>query len=378
MNCRWPLLPVLLGMALATPRGSSATAGTDEPRRPVVAVFPFGGDGDATLRERTAFAIRAKLDRLDTFAVIDGYRMKELAESVGPAVTSATDDRVLLRVAEPEKPDVLIWGDLDGGVLRAKVLDLRRPDAAVGWFERRIGRPTDLRFAAEAICELVPGVGTFQHPNEEPLGDDPSSALAWQRNPNLQPDGAFDAVGDWRALLGPEKYAPARQDAMPNVDRVAIVPDETGNPRLVLRMGEGVAATYGLACLGGAVPVEPDTRYRLGFRYRSNGPVARVFVKGYMTGDNLAGQRAEREIYRRQVPTVGDTKGQWRDVVIDLEPQHRAFRVEHLRVDLYVYLVAGVAEFDDVVLKKVGAPTRRASDDALDLPVTRPSEMKRR
>lgn len=352
-----------------------ASPATTGPSRPVVAVFPFGGDAAPTLRERTAFAIRAKLDRLDAFTVIDGHRMKELADAVGIDITHEADDRRLLRAAEGETPDVLIWGDLHGGVLRAKVLDLRQAGAAPQYFERRIDRPTDLRFATEAICELVPGVGTFQHPTEEPLREDPSSALAWKQNPNLQPDGSFDRVGDWRALLGPDKYPPPQQRAIPAVDRVAIVPDETGNPRLVLRMGPGVAATYGLACLGGIVPIEPDTRYRLGFRYRSDGPVARVFVKGYTTGADLAGRRAEREVYRRQVPTVGDTKGQWREVVVDLNPQHRTFRVEHLRVDLYVYLSAGVAEFDDVVLKKVGALTRRASDDALDLPVTRPADL---
>lgn len=348
-----------------------------EDARPVVAVFPFGGDAEPALRERATFAIRAKLDRLDAFTVIDGYRMKELSESVGASVTSATDDRVLLRAADSEKPSILVWGDLTGGVLRARVLDLRDAAAAPQSLERRIDKPTDLRFATEAVCELIPGVGRFQHPTEEPLSNDPSSELAWQRNPNLQPDGTFDRVGDWRALLGPEKYPPEQQTKLPGVDRVAIVPDEAGNPRLVLNMGAGTAATYGLACLGGVIPIEPDARYRLAFRYRSDGPVARVFVKGYMTGQDLAGRQAEREIYRRQVPTVGNTGGQWQEVVVDLNPQHRTFRVEHLRVDLYVYLHAGTAEFDDVVLKKVGEPTRRATDDALDLPVTRPAELKK-
>jgi hypothetical protein len=362
------LRPLLLVLLLIAP------ALADE-AKPVVAVFPFGGDAEPTLRERTTFAIRAKLDRLDAFTVIDGYRMRELAETLGGPVTSETDDRVLRRAADSEKASILVWGDLTGGVLRTRVLDLRDADASPQSFERRIDKPTDLRFATEAVCELIPGVGRFQHPSEEPLINDPISELAWQRNPNLQPDGDFDQVGDWRALLGPDKYPPPQQPRLPVEDKVAIVPDETGNPRLVLNMGAGTAATYGLACLGGVVPIEPNTRYRLSFRYRSDGPVARVFVKGYTTGENLGGRRAEREVYRRQVPTVGDTKGQWKEVVVDLNPQHRTFRVEHLRVDLYVYLHAGLAEFDDVVLKEVGQPTRRATDDALDLPVTRPGDL---
>jgi hypothetical protein len=339
--------------------------------KPVAAVFPVGGDGDAATRERLATSIRAKLDRLGTFRVIDRYTMADL---VGDhAIDASTDDRTLLAIAGSESPTLLIWGELVGTTFTARVLDRRDPAAAPVPFERAIERPTDVRFAVEQLLESIAGVEAFAHPSEAPLQEDAAAQAAWLANPNLQPDGSFDRVGGWRAILRGEKYPPPFGQGLPQMDRVTIDPDETGNPRLAIRMSLPVAESNGIAVLGDAIAIEPHTRYRLSFRYRSDGPRARVFVKGYTTAGDLRQQQVEREVYRRQVPVVDHTDGKWETVTIDLNPQHVRFAVQTLRVDLYVHLSAGLAEFDDVVLKKVGTPTRQAKDAAIDPPVTRPA-----
>ena len=134
------------------------------------------------------------------------------------------------------------------------------------------------------------------------------------------------------------------------------MPDGHGGIHNVLAMNlsKGVAESNGLACLSDAIPIQAGMRYRLSFKYRSDGPTLHVFVKGYTTGKDIAGQPAEREDYRRQVPPSGTTDGQWKTVVCDLTPANPNFPVEHLPVDLYAYLSPGVVMFDDVQLKSIG------------------------
>ena len=61
------------------------------------------------------------------------------------------------------------------------------------------------------------------------------------------------------------------------------------------------------------------------------------------------------------------------EVVDELNPQHVAFPVQTLKVDLYAYLSPGTVMFDDVVLKAVGEQMRDAKDKAIKVPVTRPA-----
>jgi hypothetical protein len=137
---------------------------------------------------------------------------------------------------------------------------------------------------------------------------------------------------------------------MPTPDKVVMykAPPRDGadaNYLLAMNLTRGTAESYGLACLSAPVPIEPDTRYRLNFRYRSEGPQVLVFVKGYRVFKNAAGEEVEREVYRRQVPEVGPTGGEWATVECDLNPQNVANKVERLRVDLYTYLQPGNVQF---------------------------------
>ncbi len=329
--------------------------------KPKVAVFPLGGTASEKERERAAFSIRAKLERQGVYEPIDGYTMKDLVGEKKIDFLSAIDDVVAL--SKDEKPDILIWGEY-GAQLKLNVLDLRDGGKLKAReFTHAIDHATDVRFAVEALVESLPGSKKHEHVTEEAVVRDAAAEQAWKEGPNLFAEGTFDKPGDWRGMLAKDKYPPEVVSREPKPDEV-IIRKEGDAQYLQMSLTKGTAESYGLACLGGKVMIEPGTRYRISFRYKSDGPVSRPFIKGYTIHKG-----EEREIYRRQVPPQGGTKGEWVEVVDELNPQHTTFPAQFIRVDFYAYLHPGLIAYDDVVIKAVGAQTRRATDEALDKPV---------
>jgi hypothetical protein len=358
--CLW-----LLGMhtALAAP----ATL----PVKPMVAVFPLGGDGDAALRERTAFALRMKLDRSGFFEVVDGPRMNEIVRETGLQVSGQTSVDELKAAAALADAQILIWGELSGAQLTLRIVE--GADANPVLVKKEIRQPTDLRFAVEQTLGHLTMAPRFEHPSEVAVQRDPVAEALWAKNPNLVPNGDFSEAGRWTGIYQSEWYEVPQSDAAPAVDKMVMRQTADGERVLSMQLSKRAAENNGLACLSDAIAIEPQTRYRLSFRYRSEGPVLHVFVKGYTRHRNIRGEETDREIYRRQVPLSGGTGGKWVTVVDDLNPQHPQYPVQTLRVDLYAYLVAGAVEFDDVVLKAVGTPTRAAKDAAIKPAATRPA-----
>ena len=143
---------------------------------------------------------------------------------------------------------------------------------------------------------------------------------------------------------------------------------------LAMRLSKECAENNGMACLSEPIKVTPRSRYRISFRYKSDGPSTHVFVKGYTTGKNVAGEKADREVFRTQVSPTGATGGKWETVVCDVNPDNPNFQVETLRVDLYAYLSPGLILWDDVTVKDIGPLQTRAfdkADGALNHPTTR-------
>lgn len=366
-------LVVVTLIALLAGHGNAAEAAD----KPVVAIFPIGGDAKETARDRAGLALRSKLDRTEHFAVLDGYKMKDLAADAKAPVDFDTPADEVKDLAASEKASILLWGDLKGTTLRIKILDLRQAENAKPLeITKAINEPTDMRFATEQVLEAIKDVKPFEHPSETAVQHDPKAEALWKSNPNLVANGDFSDSGCWHGILKSEYYAVPLSQKLPEVDKILIykMPGENGaraNNVLAMNMSKDTAENNGLACLSDAIKIEPKTRYRLSFRYKSDGPVLHVFVKGYTKGPNIKGETVDREIYRRQVPVTGATNGKWVEVVDELNPQHVSFPVETLKIDLYVYLSPGVVMFDDVVLKAVGEPTRDAKDKAIKPPVTR-------
>ena len=346
--------------------------------RPKAAFFPIGGAAADELRTRTAFSLRQKLDRDGHYEVIDGYRMKDLAAEAKDGVNFDTSAEAIRELGKEVDATVMVWGDMDASnTLRLHLLDLREKDATPRELTKVVKQATDLRFVCEQILQTLPGVVQFEHPNEEPVTDDAAARVMWAKNPNLLVNGDFAQPGKWTALYESEKYEVQISRTVPAADKVCINPigAEDGLPAhnvLAMNLSKECAENNGLACLSDAIAIKPNTRYRLSFRYKSDGPTLHVFVKGYTLAKDIQGQPAPREVYRRQVPPGDPTAGKWVRVVDDLNPQHIAFPVQSLRVDLYAYLAPGHVSFDDVILKEVGAQTHQAKDDAIKPPLAPP------
>lgn len=356
---------------------SAGTRATEAPKLKV-AVFPLSGTASDTAKETVGFAIRSKLNRDGTFEAIDGPTMSDIA---GQAMGLDAKIESLQQLVADQKPAVLIWGELNGRdvlTLKVRVLDRRENGAKAREIDKTISEPTQLRFAVEGILETISGVKPFAHPSEQSLTDDPAAAALWKSNPNLLMDGGFEEGRSWSALLRAERYEPEISDSLPEMDKVCIyrLPAEKpgDKPRHVLsmRLSKGIAEATGLACISEPFKIEPKTRYRITFRYRSDGPTLHVFVKGYFKGPGIRGADADIEDYRRQVPSSGPTDGKWVTVIDDLNPQNPDHPVETLRVDLYAYMAGGLVMFDDVIIKAVGEQTRHATDDALRPAGTQP------
>ena len=367
-----------LGLLIILPMlcGAGAGAAEADGAKPRVAFFPLGGDAKEQLRQQCGLSLRLKLDRTGKYDVIDGPKMLEVAGEAKDPVMFSTASRDVIELGKLVEAQVLVWGELvntaDGATMKLKMLDLRDADRRPRELTKVIREPTDLRFVSEEILETLPGVGKFERPVDEPVTNDATAAELWKKNPNLVKNGDFAAAGLWKGIYMSEYYDVPLSKALPAEDKVVIYPLEEGGTKnnvLAMRLSRTCAENNGLAALSERIDIAPDTRYRLSFRYKSYGPTLHVFVKGYTLAENIKGQKVEREIYRRQVPPSGSTDGRWVTIVDDMNPQHVAFPVLYLRVDLYAYLSPGTVMFDDVVLKAVGKQTHKASDDAIKKPV---------
>ena len=196
---------------------------------------------------------------------------------------------------------------------------------------------------------------------QEVLGPDPMVERNWEQNPNL-------VVGDFQSGSGgvPRGWEPVAGQQREPLGRLVRWLPEAGNPenRVVrFTFDTAVGDTTGVMYYSDWFPLEEGATYRFQCRWRSNGPTAMVFIKGY---DEIAGEYAadaataggspshlqRREVYRSQVNLEGD-RNTWNTRTEDFTPRHTQFTPRWGRVMLYAYLGEGVVEFDDVVVKQI-------------------------
>jgi hypothetical protein len=330
----------------------------DDAAKPKVATFPLGGDSPASLRDWVGFSIRTKLDRDGAYDPIDGPTMLDMAAGAKAPISFDTDADAIKDLARDSGAVVLIWGDASpsgqGNRVRLKTLDLRNKDAAVATFQDAIADNTQVRFVVERFLATLPGVAPFQHPNDEPVHHDKASDALFATNPNMVVNGDFSQAGHWDAIYQSEKYAVPLSDEPPVEDKVVINRVETRKNALAMDLSYDCATNNGMAALSDAIEIQPGVRYRISFRYRSDGPDLHVFVKGYTLAKDVAGALADVEIYRLQVPPSGATGNRWQTVEADIHPYNPNFPVQRLRVDLYAYLHPGHVWFTDVKIAAVG------------------------
>ena len=108
------------------------------------------------------------------------------------------------------------------------------------------------------------------------------------------------------------------------------------------------------------IPVEQNKKYRFTARYKSDGPVARLFLKGFGEkadefGNNSDLNAVRREFYRTQILPRGKNTV-FELIEMDFTPSTVKAtdpKIQWLRVDLYIYLEPGDIFFDDITVKKI-------------------------
>jgi hypothetical protein len=378
------LIPLLCLATASLAQTRPTPAPATQPKKPTLAVLPFtAADAkDKPLAERMRFAVSQKLstdqnaataagpyDRLDNVAVDNTLSALQLS------ATEPLDPADLQQLLSTLGTDFTI-----AGAVKGRTLSLTLYQGATPAKTAAVDIPPaseSPKLAVEKILTDLTGTAFARIRDVEADHSDPAAETRFARNPNLVPDPGFDAAAasprrlaaQWQAILGPDHYPPpllsaAAGQSLPP-DRVAVVPaaDAAGNPAgyyLQMRMSQTVAENNGLACESTWIPVEQGKKYRFTARYRSTGPVARIFLKGFALkpdgfGDKNDPEAARREFYRAQVlprPAAAD----WSLIEMDFTPSTLNPTdppIQWLKVDLYIYLHAGDAFFDDVTVKKI-------------------------
>src|SRR5581483_1561020 len=243
--------------------------------KPKVAVFPLSGDAPADFREKIGFSIRAKLDRDGTYEPIDGPTMLDAAGD--KHFDAHSDPKDLQPIAKDLGAQILIWGEVSPSQeIHLRVFDLLQPDPLPHEITKRINQPTDMRFVVEEILQSLPDVKPFVHPSEQAVTHDEQAEKLSKTNPNLVVNGTFDKPQAWEMIY--QSIRKTVELRPPEIDDVGIV-----NGELVMRLSKECAENNGMACLSSPIAIAPNTRYRLSFRYQSDGPKLHVFVKGFTT-----------------------------------------------------------------------------------------------
>src|SRR5689334_9138219 len=107
----------------------SATANAADNAKPAIAFFLPQGTAKEDFRTKVWDALRAKLDRTGIYEVIDGPKMKDVADEAGEPINLDTSEAKVTELGKLVDAKVLVWGEIDtsakGNRIRLKVLDLR-------------------------------------------------------------------------------------------------------------------------------------------------------------------------------------------------------------------------------------------------------------
>jgi hypothetical protein len=190
----------------------------------------------------------------------------------------------------------------------------------------------------------------------EPPPDDPTVAANWRKNPNL-------VVGDFEHGVagvpkGWDKVAGQQREPLGGLvrwtaEKGAAEGTRPTNKVIRFTLDKNVAENEGVMYYSDYFPVEEGATYRFQCRWRSEGPLPKVFVKCYDADES--GRR--REVYRSQQNLKGKNNV-WNTQTEDFTPHHTKYAPRWGRVMLYAYLTSGIIEFDDVVVKQIVPPPK--------------------
>lgn len=369
------------------------------PQKPTLAVLPFvpltGDAKEKDLAERMRFAVSQKLSS-DMNAVVANGAYERLDNVKADQFISAL--QVSFAKALPEDDDMQrVLATLDtqftiAGTLKGRELTLTLYTRDTKTKTATTTIPLDNtspKLAVEKILTDLTGTAFAHIRDVEADHSDPKAEARFAARPNLVPDPGFELAAtqgkpsalNWEVILAAEHDPPllltARDAANLAPDRVAVIPYQGSSlpppPTrsvpvaglvngycLMMRMSKQVAENNGLACESTWIPVEQNKKYRFTAQYHSQGPTARLFLKGFAEkpdqfSDAKNPESSRREFYRAQVLPRKKNAG-WDLIEMDFTPgtlKPTDPPIQWLRVDLYVYLTPGDIYFDDVTVKKL-------------------------
>lgn len=372
-------------------------------KKQTLAIVPFIGQTPAEkkLATQMRFAVAQKLSRdgrylrQDNVEVDDAVSALQITFDDWPApddlqklLTLLDKDTVILgRVVDKDATRTLTLR-LYGGANGDGAKDFKLLKEASGIIPDAKESP---RLAVEKLlADLVQM--RFVARDVEADHSDPEVEKLFTQRPNLVLDPDFELAAkdpknmtlNWGAILGPNRWHPpvltlGDVDTLAE-DKVAVVPkaaagvagagdgvrgqvgvnNESGYC-LLMRMSKDTAENNGLACESTWIPVEDGQRYRFAVRYHSNGPIPRLFLKGFAVapdqfGDKNDPEAVRRGFYRAQILPRHPNKN-WDLIEMDFTPAALEIypdkKIQWVRIDLYIYLKPGDVFFDHAVIKNI-------------------------
>ncbi|MBN1911676.1 MAG: hypothetical protein JW818_18180 [Pirellulales bacterium] len=369
-----PICPILFMLVLAT-----ASVGAE--RKKVVIPFDFTSKFDqGRYGQQVGELVWKKLEREGGFVIPES--MLDVRDTVTSQGLIISPDMALEKmkriVIKDFGADVAIWGSVErvpGNAWDVYDLKIRCIDFTTG------PKPVVL-YKVDARTKTVSEIphvyvkamldGLYGRTPGGPVPVDPLIEKNWKNNPNLIRGGDFqrgrDGVPEGWDSRGGQKREP-----LGNLVRWVT---ESGNPsnRVIrLTFDKALGDTFGVMYYSDYFPIEEGATYRFQCRWRTDGPEAKVFIKGY---DEVASEYKDknngssnrsakayvpegvqrRECYRSQQNLKGP-KNQWNTQTQDFTPKHTKYTPRWGRVMLYGFLGAGSVEFDDVVVKQIVPPS---------------------
>jgi hypothetical protein len=198
----------------------------------------------------------------------------------------------------------------------------------------------------------------------------------WKHGPNL-------VIGDFQRGSGGvpdgwDRVCGQKREPLGRLVRWVAEEENSSNRVVRFTFDKAVAEFEGVMYYSDWFPVEEGAKYRFQCRWRSKGPAVKVFVKCYDQTDSQYGPESKqpgraaggrkpgkddyvpeyaqrREVYRSQ-QNLSDgavNTWTWKTHTEDFVPRHVKYTPRWGRVMLYAYMVPGVVEFDDVVVKQI-------------------------
>jgi hypothetical protein len=350
-----------------------------------------------------------KLDREGGFVLPETMQdVRDTCERIGfkPAADTPLE-KVKKAVREDFDAQIGIWGSVERvGGTDGEIYDLaiqcvdfsRNPPKVIYQVKARTKSVSEIPhlYVKQMLDALY---------ERKPLGPPPPDPLAeenWAKNPNLIPGGDFQ-TGVGGVPKGWEKVAGQQREPLGKLVKWVPEKENPSNKFIRFEFPQIVGDNEGVMYYSEPFPVEEGATYRFQCRFRTDGPLVKVFIKCYAeertayqeekgsglgvqgsgsnnpqsairnphsstsphpsplqaptegwSGEGISYQR--REVYRAQMQLKGP-KNYWHTHTQDFTPKHTKYAPRWGRVMLYAYVGAGTVEFDDVVVKQIVPPS---------------------